>query len=322
MNIRHSTSPAVFDTPVLRRIADLMPDLPPALRTVADYVLRHPLKAATMTIEDLGAASGTSPAAVNRMARAVDCGGFSGLKSELVTTLQNVVSPVDKLKTKLAERPSGRYGLNEMLDAGIDNLRAAASATAEETFSAAVDKLAAARRVYALGFGISSYLAAAMASGLVPYCGEATAVSMEGGNEQAAYRLTPIGPQDVLVAISLPRYSLATVQLARFAAERGATVIAITDSPASPLQGVSHHVLYAPAEHPLLTSSSVVAMTIVESLISAVMARNKEAVRISADLTESVLTYLYVSEESHKPSRHARTERAAPASKNGKKPRG
>jgi len=285
---------AVFETPVMRKIAQVMPELPPALRTVADYVLRHPFRAATMTIEDLAQATGTSSAAVNRLARAIECGGFTGMRAALVSTLQDAVSPVDKLKAELAQRPSGEYSLSEMLDAGIENLRLVTSANTEASFENAVEAISNAKRVYVLGFGISSYLAGALASGLMPYCGLATAISMEGGNEQAAYRLTTIGPDDVLIAISLPRYSLETVRLARFAVERGAVVVAITDSPASPLRGVAQHLIYTPAEHALLSSSSISTMAIIECIISLVMTRSKEAVRISSDLNESVLSYLYM----------------------------
>jgi len=90
---------------------------------------------------------------------------------------------------------------------------------------------------------------------LMPFCADATAISMEGGNENAAYRLAAITDQDVLLAISLPRYSLDTLQLARFANARGAPVLAITDSPASPLTAIAEHGLFAPADHPVLTSS-------------------------------------------------------------------
>ena len=285
---------AVFETPVMRKIAQVMPELPPALRTVADYILRHPFRAATMTIEDLAQATGTSPAAVNRLARAIECGGFTGMRAELVATLQDAVSPVDKLKAELAQRPSGEYSLSEMLDAGIENLRLVTSANTEASFEKAVEAISNAKRVYVLGFGVSSYLAGALASGLMPYCGLATAISMEGGNEQAAYRLTTIAPDDVLITISLPRYSLDTVRLARFAVERGALVVAITDSPASPLRDVAQHMIYTPAEHALLSSSSISTMAIIECIISLVMTRNKEAVRISSDLNDSVLSYLYM----------------------------
>ena len=117
---------------------------------------------------------------------------------------------------------------------------------------------------------------------------------MEGGNENAAYRLAAITDQDVLLAISLPRYSIDTLQLSRFASERGATVLAITDSPASPLSSIARHVLFAPADHPVLTSSSIAVLALIEGLVAGVMARNKEAVKLATELTESVMSYLHI----------------------------
>jgi DNA-binding MurR/RpiR family transcriptional regulator len=98
----------------------------------------------------------------------------------------------------------------------------------------------------------------------------------------------------VLLAISLPRYSLDTLQLARFANERGASVLAITDSPASPLTSIAEHVLFAPADHPVLTSSNIAVLALIEGLVAGVMARNKEAVKLATELTESVMAYLHM----------------------------
>jgi DNA-binding MurR/RpiR family transcriptional regulator len=128
----------------------------------------------------------------------------------------------------------------------------------------------------------------------MPFCADATAISMEGGNENAAYRLAAITDQDVMLAISLPRYSIDTLQLSRFARERGACVLAITDSPASPLASIAEHVLFAPADHPVMTSSSIAVLALIEGLVAGVMARNKEAVKLATELTESVMSYLHI----------------------------
>jgi DNA-binding MurR/RpiR family transcriptional regulator len=157
-----------------------------------------------------------------------------------------------------------------------------------------VTRLTQARKIYILGFGNSVYFAGLAASTLMPFCADATAISMEGGNENAAYRLAAITDQDVLLAISLPRYSLDTLQLARFANERGASVLAITDSPASPLTSIAEHVLFAPADHPVLTSSNIAVLALIEGLVAGVMARNKEAVKLATELTESVMAYLHM----------------------------
>ncbi|AMR68242.1 MurR/RpiR family transcriptional regulator [Aquipseudomonas alcaligenes] len=284
----------VYASPVMRKLAAVAPDLQPSLRKVADFILRHPLKAATLTIEELAQATGTSPAAVNRLARAMQLGGFSALKTALVATLQDLVSPVDKLRNELAQRSDGSFGLHEQMRIAGSNLGSTTNGNSQESFAAFVEALAAARRVYILGFGNSAYLAGLAAANLVPYCADAVAVSMEGGNENAAYRLASITAEDALLAISLPRYSLDTLQLARYALERGAKVLAITDSPASPLAPIADHSLFATAEHPVLISSNIAVLALIESLVAAVMTRNKEAVRLAAELTESVLSYLHV----------------------------
>lgn len=284
----------VYASPVMRKLAAVAPDLQPSLRKVADFILRHPLKAATLTIEELAQATGTSPAAVNRLARAMQLGGFSALKTALVATLQDLVSPVDKLRNELAQRSDGSFGLHEQMRIAGSNLGSTANGNSQDSFAAVVEALAKARRVYILGFGNSAYLAGLAAANLVPYCADAVAVSMEGGNENAAYRLASITAEDALLAISLPRYSLDTLQLARYALERGAKVLAITDSPASPLAPIADHSLFATAEHPVLISSNIAVLALIESLVAAVMTRNKEAVRLAAELTESVLSYLHV----------------------------
>ncbi|MDN7142082.1 MurR/RpiR family transcriptional regulator [Pseudomonas sp. JQ170] len=291
---RHSKTPTVYASPVMRKLSENLAQLQPSLRKVADYILRHPLKAATLTIEEMAQATATSPAAVNRLAKALDLGGYSGMKAELVATLQQMVSPVDKLRNELALRPDGDFGLHEQIQSATSNLATTSSNNQADTFEAFVSSLIAARKVYVLGFGNSVYLAGLAASTLVPFCADACAISMEGGNENAAYRLAAITDQDVLLAISLPRYSQDTLQLSRFALERGATVLAITDSPASPLAPIARHVLFAPADHPVLTSSNIAVLALIEGLVAGAMARNKEAVKLATELTESVMSYLHL----------------------------
>lgn len=293
MSSPHSVSP-IYQTEVIQRLAHIAPGLPPALRRVADFILRNPLKAATMTIEALAASAGASPAAVNRLAKAAGLGGFSQLRSALLETLQAFVSPVEKLRRQLEPGQEERPGLQALLDSARSALADSAGRNGEAAFAGAVASLARARKVYTLGFGNSVYLAAYAAANLVPYCADAQAVSMEGGNENAAYRLATIGAEDALLAISLPRYSLDTDRLARFAAGRGACVIGLTDSPAAPLQAVAHHHLYAATEHPVLGHANQAAFALVESLIAGVMLQNRNAAALSAEMADSVLPYLYV----------------------------
>jgi DNA-binding MurR/RpiR family transcriptional regulator len=150
-----------------------------------------------------------------------------------------------------------------------------------------------------LGFGLSSFLAGALAMHLQPFCRHVVEVAASGGTEVAASHLATITSKDVLVVISLPRYTLDAVSLTRFARDSGATIVAITDSPASPLAELGHHVLYAHSAHPVLPSSSSAALAVIEALAVSLMTSNKANVAKAARHTEAIAAYLYGEHQIH-----------------------
>ncbi len=64
--------------------------------------------------------------------------------------------------------------------------------------------------------------------------------------------------------------------------KRCTTVVAITDSQASPLASLAHHVLLAPAAHSVLSSSMGEAMAVIEALVTALMVSNRNNVKQAA----------------------------------------
>ena len=70
-------------TDLSNRIALIYPSLSDGHRRAADFVLRHPLDVATMTIEGLAEGSGTSNATVTRFVRALGYGGYGEFRAAL-----------------------------------------------------------------------------------------------------------------------------------------------------------------------------------------------------------------------------------------------
>lgn len=79
-------------------------------------------------------------------------------------------------------------------------------------------------------------------------------------------QLREIDSQDVFIAISIHEYTSFTVAAARRAKERGATVIAITDAPSSPLAAVADHAFFAECEGPYVFRSLSAIFALVESM--------------------------------------------------------
>ena len=53
-----SKDTTIYAAQVMRKLAEIVPELQPSLSKVADFILRHPLRAATLTIEEM---AGTTP---------------------------------------------------------------------------------------------------------------------------------------------------------------------------------------------------------------------------------------------------------------------
>jgi DNA-binding MurR/RpiR family transcriptional regulator len=263
----------------------------------------HPIRTLSHSAEEIASLTGTSVAAINRFSRAAGFEGFTDLKTVLGEELQSTVEPLRKLGSAKAHArsPRGKAGTAKAESAVID-AEAIQRAASGPQIQRAAGRLLKARRVLLLGLGTSSYLAGYAAHVLMPYLPHVWTVAGEGGTEEAARRLSRCGRGDVLIAISLPRYSRDTVRLADFARKRGAHVIALTDAPDAPLAAMANSLLLAPGENPIMPSSAVGALAVIEAIAAAVMRLNPDAVRIAHELSELVVTHLTT--QNHDPIHH------------------
>jgi DNA-binding MurR/RpiR family transcriptional regulator len=268
-----------------------------ANRAVAEQLLRNPVRATAWGIEELAAHAGTSAPTLSRFARGLGFSGFAAMRDAMAQVLQGMLQPVEKLRDVVEQGGKGHKegrpsAVMQSLEAGLSNARAAAQALDPAQLAGISERLVKAPTVYIMGFGISSHLAAMLALDLQPFCQQLINVVEFGGTEVAAGKLMNIKKNDVLIAISFPRYARDAIQLTGYARDRGAHVVALTDSMASPLVAVSDEVLLATAGHPVITSSAVSAVLLIEALVTSLMVSRKEHVQQAGKLTEAISDYL------------------------------
>lgn len=268
-----------------------MEDASPSLSRVGRWMSTHPIRTLSHSAEEIASLTGTSVAAVNRFACAAGFEGFSHLKTVLGDELQSTVEPLRKLRGAKAKGRSA----NAKTAAAVIDAEALLRATTLPQIPRAAGRLLKARQVLVLGLGTSGYLAGYAAHALMPFLPRVWALAGEGGTEEAARRLSRCGRGDVLIAVSLPRYSKDTVRLARFARERGAHIIAITDAASAPLVAVADACLLAPSEHPVMPSSAVGALAVIEAIAAAVMRLIPDAALIASEMSELVASHLAAS---------------------------
>jgi len=271
-------------------------------RAIADYLLRNQVRVTSQGIEELAENCQVLTATISRFARDIGFKNYSAMRNEVATTLQSVLQPVDKLRNNIARRADAGVPALESLEYAAANVKACSQALDVDEMNKIVGVLTKARTVYVMGFGLSSQLAGMLVLHLQPFCQHVIEVAGQGGTEIAAGHLANITARDALVVISFPRYSLDVIRLAGFAREREATVVSITDSPASKLAKVATHTLYAQCTHPVLPSSATAAMAVIEALVVTLMVSNKDNVAKAARLTDAISAWLYGADSvSHSP---------------------
>lgn len=262
-------------------------------RRIAEYILRNSVRATAWGIEELAQSCDVSAATISRFARSMGFASYAAMRSEVARALQSALEPVEKLRSSIERRDETVSPGGASLEYAIANLGATLQGLPFADIDQVVGKLMRAGTVYVMGFGLSAHLAGMLALHLQPFCPQVIEVVGYGGTEVAAGRLVNVTAKDVVVVISFPRYAIDVINLTNFARDRHACIVAITDSPASPVAALADHALLAQSTHPILPSSATAAVTLIETLVSSLMISNRKNVAKAARLTDAISSWLY-----------------------------
>lgn len=262
-------------------------------RLVADYFLRNPMRVTALSVAEVAESCKVSTATISRFARDLGFESYSAMRSAVAETIQAVMLPVEKLRNTIEQRKNASSPVGQSLEYAAANIISTNQNLSTSVVSTLVDKLTKARKVYVMGFGLSSHLAGLLTLHLGPFCSQVVEVCGYGGNEIAAGHLINVDERDVLIVISFPRYTIDSIRLTQFAKKHAACIVAITDSPASPLADLANHTLYAKSDQSVLPSSGVAALAIIEALAVALMVSDKANVAKAERLTEAISGFLF-----------------------------
>lgn len=280
------------DASVAQRIARGFPGLSQSHREVARYVLDHPLKAATLPVADLAELVGVSVATANRFARALGYDGYAQFRAALVLGFEGALAPVEKLRGDLEQPADPGTVFEETFAAIARNLEATRGGLDAGACARAVAAIQAARRVYIVGFGSSSWPAGLLARNLDLTRQDVHLLATVEGPAFAARVMRRLTADDLVIVLATPRYFADTVRLATQGRESGATVLALTDGPHSPIAAQATITLCVRTDSRYFAASDASLAALVEALSSAVAHASGSLVAVATRLTESVLPWL------------------------------
>ena len=245
-------------------------------KLIANYIMNSYDKAAFMTASKLGKTVNVSESTVVRFAVELGYDGYPSMQKALQEMIRNKLTSVQRI-----EVANDRFGnqeiLSMVLQSDIEKIRTTLEEVDKTAFQGAVDAILGAKNIYILGVRSSAAIATFLSFYFNLMFDNVHHIHTSS-NAEMFEQMIRIDKDDVVIGISFPRYSSRTVKAMKFAYDRGATVIALTDSLAAPIARNATHTLIAMSDMVSLVDSLVAPLSVVNALLVACSYRKEEAI--------------------------------------------
>ena len=264
-------------------------------RLIAKYITEEYDKAAFMTANRLGKTVGVSESTVVRFAVDLGFDGYPSMQKAMQEMVLNRLTSVQRIEVA-NNRIGDQDVVSMVIQSDMEKLRQTGENLSRKDFSAAVNAILGAKRVYILGVRSAAPLADFLGYYL-NYMFNNVHVLTGCGTSEMFEKIVGIDSQDVVIAFSFPRYSSATTKGAQYCRSTGATVIGITDSRESPLGLCCDHVLCAKSDMVSLVDSLVAPLSVVNALIVSIAAKREKELHRTFDALERIWDQYHVYEK-------------------------
>jgi len=255
-------------------------------RKIAAFITEYYDKAAFMTASRLGNTVGVSESTVVRFAMELGYDGYPSMQKAMREMVLNRLTSVQRIGVT-NDRLKDQDIVSMVLQTDMEKLRLTNEALNRESFRAAVDSILKARRIYILGVRSAAALVNFLGYYL-NYMFDNVHIVTTSGSSEMFEKLVNINEEDVVIAISFPRYSKSTIMGVKYCRSVGATVIGLTNTDASPLAENSDWVLVAKSDMVSLVDTLVAPLSVVNALIVALASCRAEALSRNFETLEHV----------------------------------
>ena len=261
---------------LLTRIESLMPKLSKGQKLIANYIQTEYGKAAFMTAEKLGETVGVSESTVVRFATELGYSGYPKMQQAMQEMIKDKLTSFQRIEVSQSRIGNGSV-IEHVLNSDIENIKQTIEGTSHDDFKKSVTAIAEAKTIYIYALRSSSALASFLGYYLNLIFGNVKVIST-ADKARIYEEFNRIGEGDVMIGISFPRYSHHTSTAMKFALDKGATVIALTDSMNSPIAQTATYALLARSDMATIVDSLVAPLSLINALIVATVIEKKDDV--------------------------------------------
>lgn len=251
-----------------------MPTFSKGQKQIARFIIDHYDKAAYMTASKMGAEVGISESTVVRFVMELGYEGYAEFQKSLQEIIRTKLTAFQRVEVTNSRMGDGDI-LKNVLMSDIDKIRRTLEYNDPVSFNNAVDRIVTARNIYIIGVRSSSSLAGFLNYNFRMMFDNVKFVQTTSGSEMFE-QIMNIGKDDVMIAISFPRYSKRIIHAVEYARGTGADVISLTDSPESPIALHASYLLVAQSDMVSFVDSLVAPLSVINALIVAVSRKRQD----------------------------------------------
>jgi DNA-binding MurR/RpiR family transcriptional regulator len=252
-------------------------------RRIAEVIASEPQTIAFGTVALVAKRANTSGPSVVRLAVKLGYAGFVELQADVQRDVARMLGPA---RDRIRQQPPSDL-LEQVAATEQDNVARTLGGILPAVLERVVDRLSDRRRqVWVLPGDTTAPVGETLA---VPLGQLREGVTLLTGSEISAGRmLAGLHPGDTLVVIDVRRYERWLVDLARWAIGEGAALVALTDSPLSPLATVASETFFMAAQSVGPFDSMTGGIALANALVAGVAVRLRSTAPARLDMIESV----------------------------------
>ncbi len=265
----------------IRLLVESFGDLTPELQKAAKFMIEHPEEVGLNSMRQVAKEAGVKPATVSRLSKSLGFDGYEALREPFRQRLRKIEPQFSSRVEDLQRRGTGDSAalFNELRRQELQNVEQSLSDDNFAAMTAAVDTMHRSRRVYVLG--LRGAYAPAFLFHYAYQLFQENSLLVDTHAGIFADQLRGIGRQDCLLVISFPPYTQLTIDAVDYAAEAGASIVAVTDSIISPAAHAAGHTIITQNKSLSFYHSFTGALAVTQSLIAMLVARKGgDAVKI------------------------------------------
>ncbi len=260
---------------IIQLIHDRHSGLNKTNKKIADFILQNPEMATFSSLIEISKNVGVSDATLVRFARELGYKGFKELREDLLDYIRRLIYPTRKLSfiNGLDKHPS----IDLIMKKDIEYITKTMSKIDKQDFDNLIKFIFSAKRIFCMGWGLSSFLAEYLSFSLQLLSFNAIPVIRE--RRPLVQQLLFIEKDDLLIAFDLLLYSAEVLEAVEYVHNKnvGAGVVTFTNQPITQIAQYSDlNFLIDMSGHEFMLISLTAPFCLINAIIEQTAAKNTE----------------------------------------------